>query len=120
MVSGGMSRQFLAMRTHDMKDLTIIGGGPTGIVGLFCAGARGATAQLVDALPELGRQLTALYPETYIAASGDGRVNVFTFHERDAVHGDTRIRASTLPATSPRIRASSSSWRPASLKRRSR
>ena len=27
---------------------------------------RGATAQIVDALPELGGQLTALYPEKYI------------------------------------------------------
>ena len=54
------------MRTHELKDLTIIGGGPTGIFALFYAGMRGATAQLVDALPELGGQLTALYPEKYI------------------------------------------------------
>lgn len=54
------------MRTHDIRDLTIIGGGPTGIFGLFYAGMRGATAQIVDALPELGGQLTALYPEKYI------------------------------------------------------
>ncbi len=52
--------------THDIRDLTIIGGGPTGIFALFYAGMRGATAQLVDALPELGGQLTALYPEKFI------------------------------------------------------
>ncbi len=49
-----------------MKDITIIGGGPTGIFASFYAGMRRATAQIVDALPELGGQLTALYPEKYI------------------------------------------------------
>jgi ferredoxin/flavodoxin---NADP+ reductase len=51
---------------HDIRDLTIIGGGPTGIFALFYAGMRRATAQIVDALPELGGQLTALYPEKFI------------------------------------------------------
>jgi thioredoxin reductase (NADPH) len=51
---------------HDIRDITIIGGGPTGLFALFYAGMRGATAQIVDALPELGGQLTALYPEKYI------------------------------------------------------
>ncbi len=49
-----------------IKHHTIIGGGPTGIFALFYAGMRRATAQIVDALPELGGQLTALYPEKYI------------------------------------------------------
>ena len=52
--------------THEMKDITIIGGGPTGLFALFYAGMRGATAQIIDALPELGGQLAALYPEKYI------------------------------------------------------
>jgi thioredoxin reductase len=51
------------MRTHEIRDLTIVGGGPTGLFALFYAGMRGATAQIVDALPELGGQLAALYPE---------------------------------------------------------
>jgi thioredoxin reductase len=54
------------MRTHEIRDLTILGGGPTGLFALFYAGMRGASAQLIDALPELGGQLTALYPEKYI------------------------------------------------------
>src|SRR5438046_2345880 len=54
------------MTTHDTTDITIIGGGPTGIFASFYAGMRRATAQIVDALPELGGQLTALYPEKYI------------------------------------------------------
>jgi len=54
------------MTVNEIKDITIIGGGPTGIFALFYAGMRRATAQIVDALPELGGQLTALYPEKYI------------------------------------------------------
>ena len=52
--------------THPITDITIIGGGPTGLFASFYTGMRGATAQIVDALPELGGQLTALYPEKYI------------------------------------------------------
>lgn len=52
--------------THEITDITIIGGGPTGLFASFYTGMRGATAQIVDALPQLGGQLTALYPEKYI------------------------------------------------------
>ena len=51
---------------HGIRDITIIGGGPTGLFALFYAGMRGASAQIVDALSEPGGQLTALYPEKYI------------------------------------------------------
>jgi thioredoxin reductase (NADPH) len=51
---------------HELVDLTIIGGGPTGLFASFYAGMRGATARIVDNLPQLGGQLTALYPEKYI------------------------------------------------------
>ncbi|HEU4563523.1 MAG TPA: NAD(P)/FAD-dependent oxidoreductase [Gemmatimonadaceae bacterium] len=51
---------------HDIKDITIIGGGPTGLFALFYAGMRGVSAQVIDALPEAGGQLAALYPEKYI------------------------------------------------------
>src|SRR5512143_3002599 len=51
---------------HDIRDITIIGGGPTGIFAGFYAGMRGVSAQIVDALPQLGGQLTALYPEKFI------------------------------------------------------
>jgi len=56
----------MSRTTHDQVDITIIGGGPTGLFALFYAGMRGVTAQIVDALPQLGGQLTALYPEKYI------------------------------------------------------
>ena len=54
------------MHTHDITDVTIIGGGPTGLFAQFYAGMRGASSRIVDALPQLGGQLTALYPEKYI------------------------------------------------------
>lgn len=47
----------------DLVDITIIGGGPTGLYGAFYAGMRGASCRIIDALPELGGQLAALYPE---------------------------------------------------------
>jgi thioredoxin reductase len=51
---------------HDLRDITIIGAGPTGLFGMFYAGMRQVSAQIVDALPEAGGQLTALYPEKFI------------------------------------------------------
>lgn len=48
------------------KDLTIIGGGPTGLFAAFYAGMRGVHCRIIDSLPELGGQLTALYPEKYV------------------------------------------------------
>ena len=52
--------------TSELKDITIIGGGPTGLFAAFYAGMRGASTRIIDSLPELGGQLTALYPEKYI------------------------------------------------------
>ncbi|MDQ6737294.1 MAG: NAD(P)/FAD-dependent oxidoreductase [Gemmatimonadota bacterium] len=51
---------------HEIKDVTILGAGPTGLFGLFYCGMRGASAQVMDALSQTGGQLTALYPEKYI------------------------------------------------------
>ena len=50
----------------DIRDITIIGGGPTGLFAAFYAGMRGTSCRIVDSLPELGGQLAALYPEKYI------------------------------------------------------
>ena len=51
---------------QDVKDITIIGAGPTGLFAAFYAGMRGATCCLIDNLDQVGGQLTALYPEKYI------------------------------------------------------
>lgn len=47
-------------------DVTIIGGGPVGLFAAFYAGLRGMSVRIIDSLPELGGQLTALYPEKYV------------------------------------------------------
>jgi ferredoxin/flavodoxin---NADP+ reductase len=52
--------------TQEIKDITIIGAGPTGLFAAFYAGLRGLSCRVVDALPQLGGQLMALYPEKYI------------------------------------------------------
>lgn len=49
--------------SNEIRDITIIGGGPTGLFAAFYAGMRGKTTRIIDSLPELGGQLTALYPE---------------------------------------------------------
>lgn len=54
------------MNRAESTDILIIGGGPTGLFAAFYAGLRGASARIVDSLPELGGQLMALYPEKYI------------------------------------------------------
>ncbi|HEV2085623.1 MAG TPA: NAD(P)/FAD-dependent oxidoreductase [Gemmatimonadales bacterium] len=54
------------MAQQEIRDISIIGGGPTGLFAAFYAGMRGASARIIDALPALGGQLMALYPEKYI------------------------------------------------------
>jgi thioredoxin reductase (NADPH) len=51
---------------EDIYDLTIIGGGPTGLFAAFYAGFRELRTKIIEALPELGGQLVVLYPEKYI------------------------------------------------------
>jgi ferredoxin/flavodoxin---NADP+ reductase len=55
-----------AVTEHELRDISIIGGGPTGLFAAFYAGMRAASARIIDALPALGGQLLALYPEKYI------------------------------------------------------
>lgn len=50
----------------DVRDITIIGAGPVGLVTAFWAGMREASSRIIDSLPELGGQLTTLYPEKWI------------------------------------------------------
>jgi thioredoxin reductase len=50
----------------EIFDITFIGAGPTGLFGAFYAGLREMTVKVIDALPQAGGQLTALYPEKMI------------------------------------------------------
>ncbi|MGP7818614.1 NAD(P)/FAD-dependent oxidoreductase [Niallia sp. 01092] len=47
-------------------DITIIGGGPIGLFTAFYGGMRQCRVKLIESLPQLGGQLSALYPEKYI------------------------------------------------------
>lgn len=51
---------------NEKFDLTIIGGGPAGMFTAFYAGLRQMSVKLIESLPQLGGQLSALYPEKYI------------------------------------------------------
>ncbi|RYL93340.1 NAD(P)/FAD-dependent oxidoreductase [Sporolactobacillus sp. THM19-2] len=47
----------------DLFDITIIGGGPTGLFAAFYAGLRQMKVKIIESLPQLGGQLGTLYPE---------------------------------------------------------
>ena len=50
-------------QTHHTADVTIIGAGPVGLFAVFECGMLGLSCQVIDSLPEIGGQCTALYPE---------------------------------------------------------
>lgn len=52
--------------TQKIYDITVIGAGPVGLFGVFYAGMRQMSINLMDSLPQVGGQLSALYPEKYI------------------------------------------------------
>ena len=71
-----------------VRDITVIGAGPVGLAAAFWAGMREASVRLVDTLPELGGQLTALYPEKWIFdVLGHPRVRAHELVER--LHAQT-------------------------------
>ncbi|WP_240374970.1 NAD(P)/FAD-dependent oxidoreductase [Bacillus piscicola] len=51
---------------QDIYDITILGGGPTGLFTAFYGGMRQAKVKIIESMPQLGGQLSALYPEKYI------------------------------------------------------
>ncbi|PMC37894.1 ferredoxin--NADP(+) reductase [Bacillus sp. UMB0899] len=54
------------MSHPSVQEITIIGGGPTGLFAAFYAGMRNSSVKVIESLPQLGGQLSALYPEKYI------------------------------------------------------
>jgi ferredoxin/flavodoxin---NADP+ reductase len=56
----------LASDLDEVVDITVIGAGPVGMCTAFWAGMREASSRVIDSLPELGGQLTTLYPEKWI------------------------------------------------------
>lgn len=61
-----MSKEDLCNEQEEIFDVTIIGGGPTGLFAAFYAGVRDMKTKIIDSLPQLGGQLAELYPEKYI------------------------------------------------------
>src|SRR5690625_350350 len=49
-----------------LYDIIIIGDGPAGLFTAFYGGMRQASVKLIESLPHIGGQLTALYPEKNI------------------------------------------------------
>lgn len=49
-----------------IHDITVIGGGPVGLFTAFYGGMRQASVNIIESLPQLGGQLSTLYPEKYI------------------------------------------------------
>ncbi|MBB4683887.1 NAD(P)/FAD-dependent oxidoreductase [Amycolatopsis jiangsuensis] len=54
------------MPSVSVTDILIVGAGPAGLYGAYCAGFRGLRVTVVDALPQPGGQVNALYPEKEI------------------------------------------------------
>jgi len=50
----------------DLVDLAIVGGGPVGLFAAYYAGFRGLKTAIIDSQPDLGGQVTALYPDKNI------------------------------------------------------
>lgn len=75
-------------------DILIVGAGPTGLYGAYCAGFRGLDTVVVDALPQVGGQISALYPEKEIRDVAGipgvrGREFVAALAEQAAEHSAT-------------------------------
>jgi len=51
---------------QQVYDMTIIGAGPAGLFTAFYAGMRNSSVKIIESLPQVGGQLSALYPEKYI------------------------------------------------------
>ena len=77
-------------------DLLVIGAGPTGLFAAYYAGFRGLRVAVVDSLPELGGQITAMYPEKAILDVA----GFPTVKGRDLVEGLVEQAATADPTTS--------------------
>ena len=63
---GAGARTVMSDDFDEIRDITVIGAGPVGLSAAFWAGMREASSRIIDSLPELGGQLTTLYPEKWI------------------------------------------------------
>ena len=54
------------MNAEQIVDITIVGGGPTGLAAAYYGGHRDASVRIVESLEQLGGQVSAVYPEKHI------------------------------------------------------
>src|SRR5919107_1938218 len=54
------------MSEPDIVDITVIGGGPTGLATAYYGAHRDASVRIVESLEQLGGQVAAVYPEKHI------------------------------------------------------
>jgi len=54
------------IRDEKVYEITVVGGGPAGLFTAFYAGMRQSSCKVIESMPQLGGQLSALYPEKYI------------------------------------------------------
>ncbi len=52
--------------SEEVFDITIIGAGPVGLFTAFYGGLRQSSVKIIESLPQIGGQLSALYPDKYI------------------------------------------------------
>src|SRR3982750_1482069 len=65
-IVGGVLHRLRHDDGMDEVDVAIVGAGPTGLFAAYYAGFRGLSVAVVDALPEPGGQVSAMYPEKVI------------------------------------------------------
>ncbi|GGH84266.1 thioredoxin reductase (NADPH) [Pullulanibacillus pueri] len=56
----------MTVENHEIYDVTIIGGGPTGLYAAFYSRMRGLKTKLIESQSELGGQVSSFYPEKAI------------------------------------------------------
>lgn len=66
MNQAGVRGDTTVVDSETSADVAVVGAGPAGLYAAYCAGFRGLSSVLIDALPEPGGQITALYPEKKI------------------------------------------------------
>ncbi len=52
--------------SDQVYDITIVGAGPVGLFAAYYSGLRDLSTKIIDHLPQVGGQLTTLYPQKYI------------------------------------------------------
>jgi len=65
-LSQARSSRLHFVATEEIVDITIIGGGPTGLAAAYYGGHRDASVRIVESLEQLGGQVSAVYPEKHI------------------------------------------------------